>query len=183
MKSEDAGHPFLAFLNTVGDDGKTRHINSIDDGDALLAVLRAAGFDCDALDAPGRGQLATILTLRESCFAVFSALASGRRPGREDALFLETGIQTALQDAEFRFAPAGMSLRPGPLGGLQDALLLSAFDLLQSDDLCRLRECRRCTRLFLDHGRGRGRQWCAMARCGNRAKVEAFRARHRPETG
>jgi predicted RNA-binding Zn ribbon-like protein len=62
---------------------------------------------------------------------------------------------------------------------LQDHLVLSLHDLLRRDDLVRLRECRRCTHLFLDHGRGRGRRWCAMARCGNRAKTEAFRARRR----
>jgi predicted RNA-binding Zn ribbon-like protein len=62
---------------------------------------------------------------------------------------------------------------------LQDHLVLSLHDLLRRDDLVRLRECRRCTHLFLDLGRGRGRRWCAMARCGNRAKTEAFRARRR----
>jgi len=58
---------------------------------------------------------------------------------------------------------------------------LSLIDLMQRADLSRLRECKRCTHLFLDHGRGQGRRWCSMARCGNRAKAETFRARQRAQ--
>jgi predicted RNA-binding Zn ribbon-like protein len=105
-------------------------------------------------------------------------MAAGRRPGREEALTLEAAIKSALQDASFTYGRRGLDLLPGPLGGLQDHIALAFFDLLQRDDLDRLRECRRCTHLFLDHGRGQGRRWCSMARCGNRAKVETYRARH-----
>nr|WP_272925142.1 CGNR zinc finger domain-containing protein [Streptomyces sp. SID8377] len=44
-----------------------------------------------------------------------------------------------------------------------------------------LRECARpeCTQVYLDHSRGRRREWCAMRTCGNRVKAAAFRARHR----
>jgi hypothetical protein len=86
----DAGHPALAFLNTVADTGKSRDTNTFADGEALVDQLRLGG------------------------------------------------------------------LEPGPLGGLHDTLVLGLMDLLQSDDLSRLRECRGCTHLFLDHGRGPG---------------------------
>jgi predicted RNA-binding Zn ribbon-like protein len=175
----EAGHPALAFLNTVTDDGKSRKTNSFADGAALLEQLVAVGLVPRGLPAPGARQVAELIALREATYAVLSAMAAGRKPGREDALMLETAIKTTLQDASFAFGPRGMAVVPGPLGGVQDHVVLALNDLLRRDDLDRLRECRRCTRLFLDHGRGRGRRWCAMSRCGNRAKTEAFRARQR----
>ncbi len=37
----------------------------------------------------------------------------------------------------------------------------------------------RCTLIFADHSRRRGRRWCSMATCGNRAKQAAHRDRLR----
>jgi predicted RNA-binding Zn ribbon-like protein len=38
-------------------------------------------------------------------------------------------------------------------------------------------EGKKCVLLFYDETRRRGRRWCSMAACGNRAKQEAFRKR------
>lgn len=172
------GHPALAFVNSVADDGKTRTRDSFADAAGLVALLAQAGLARPGTPAPGRGQMLDLIALREAAYGVLSALAAQRRPDREEALTLESAIKAAVQDAAFAFSAKGLSLGPGPLGGLQDRLALALFDLLQRDDLDRLRECPRCTHLFLDHGRGQGRRWCSMARCGNRAKAETFRARH-----
>lgn len=175
------GHPALAFLNTVTDDGKTRKHDSFADGAEFIEILEDAGFVPRGLPPPGPRQMTAIKALREAGHAVLSAMAAGRRPGREEALTLEAAIKSAVQDASFALGAKGVHLMPGPLGGLYDHLALALFDLMQRTDLDRLRECGRCTHLFLDHGRGPGRRWCSMARCGNRAKVESFRARHRAD--
>lgn len=173
------GHPALAFLNTVEDDGKTRKRDSFADGAEFVVLLQDAGLVPRGLPPPNPGQLTAIKSLREAGHAVLSAMAAGRRPGREEALTLEAAIKSAVQDASFTLGAKEFQILPGPLGGLHDRLALALLDLLQSPDLARLRECPRCTHLFLDHGRGPGRRWCSMARCGNRAKVESFRARQR----
>jgi predicted RNA-binding Zn ribbon-like protein len=36
-----------------------------------------------------------------------------------------------------------------------------------------------CGIVFADDSRSRSRRWCSMARCGNRAKVRAYRSRAR----
>jgi len=41
----------------------------------------------------------------------------------------------------------------------------------------RIRRCAGCGRVFRDDSRTGNRRWCSMLRCGNRAKVAAFRAR------
>jgi predicted RNA-binding Zn ribbon-like protein len=174
-----SGHPFLAFVNTVTDDGKTRDRDTFGTGEELLAQLQAAGLAV-AQETPGQGHLRALRHLREAGYSVLSAIAAGRRPPHEDRLALEAAIKSAMSDATLVFDGARSRWQGGPLGGLHDALALSAADLLQSADLSRLRECRRCTHLFLDHGRGTGRRWCSMARCGNRAKAQSFRERRRP---
>ncbi len=179
MTPGDFGHPALSFLNTVTDDGKTRARNSFARGDELLAELVACGLAPRGMQVPGAGQIAALMTLREAAYGVFSAMAAGRKPGREEALTLETAMKSALQDASFTFRGDGLSIAAGPLGGIYDRVALGLFDLMQRSDLDRIRECKRCTHIFLDHGRGRGRRWCSMARCGNRAKAATFRARQR----
>ncbi|QCI69487.1 hypothetical protein E8M01_29310 [Phreatobacter stygius] len=59
---------------------------------------------------------------------------------------------------------------------IRHRLALRLLHLLGGPELPRLRECTRCPWLFLDHGRGRGRSWCRMSTCGNRAKAERYRA-------
>jgi predicted RNA-binding Zn ribbon-like protein len=179
--AKEVGHPILSFLNTLSDDGKTRNRDSFATGQELLARLRAAGLPVPpAVEAPGAGQLRALRTLREAAYAVLSAMAAGRRPAREESLVLESAIKAAMGDATLAIDGHRAEWRAGPLGGLHDTLALGLADLLRSPDLERLRECRRCTHLFLDHGRGTGRRWCSMARCGNRAKAASFRERRRP---
>jgi predicted RNA-binding Zn ribbon-like protein len=176
-----AGHLFLSFVNTVADDGPTRRTDTFADGRALLAQLVAAGL-ADPPEAPGAGQMRSLLTLREAAYGLLSAVAAGRRPAHEDRLVVETAIKSAMADATLHLDGRTVTWRPGPMGGLHDHLALALADLLGSADLGRLRECRGCTRLFLDHGRGPGRRWCSMTRCGNRAKARGFRARRRART-
>lgn len=51
------------------------------------------------------------------------------------------------------------------------------------EDFTSIRECEghRCTLIFADHTRRRGRRWCSMAMCGNRAKQAAHRHRLKAE--
>jgi predicted RNA-binding Zn ribbon-like protein len=55
--------------------------------------------------------------------------------------------------------------------------------LLQSDAVDRLHQCGgpTCTWMFVDTSRSGRRKWCSMRDCGNRAKVRAYRQRHRDE--
>ena len=65
------------------------------------------------------------------------------------------------------------------------ALLLpvarSLADLVCTEDFTHVKACEgpECTLLFVDRTRGRGRRWCSMAVCGNRAKQAAHRKRSR----
>jgi predicted RNA-binding Zn ribbon-like protein len=173
-----ADHPFLAFVNSVDDDGKSRDINMFATGAELRALLAEAGVAVPAA-APDPAEMRALMQFREAAYAVLSARAAHRTPPRAESLVVEQAVKAALGDGSFGFGGPALQIAPDPAGGLLDRLALSLFDLTISPDFERLSECRRCTRLFIDRGRGRGRRWCDMARCGNRAKAESFRARKR----
>jgi predicted RNA-binding Zn ribbon-like protein len=64
-----------------------------------------------------------------------------------------------------------------------DTLLLpianSMAELVCNEDFSLISGCEgaTCTLFFIDRARGRGRRWCSMAVCGNRAKQAAHRKR------
>jgi predicted RNA-binding Zn ribbon-like protein len=68
-----------------------------------------------------------------------------------------------------------------------ESLLLPIAEALArcvcDEDFANIRACEghRCTLIFADHTRRRGRRWCSMAMCGNRAKQAAHRHRLKAE--
>jgi len=64
-----------------------------------------------------------------------------------------------------------------------DSLLIplarSLAELVCAEDFTYVKACEgpTCSLLFIDRTRGRGRRWCSMAVCGNRAKQAAHRKR------
>ncbi len=60
-----------------------------------------------------------------------------------------------------------------------------AVHLLAHNDEGRIRECAAddCALVFYDESRTNNRRWCSMQRCGNRAKVRAFRTRSTSAAG
>jgi predicted RNA-binding Zn ribbon-like protein len=66
-----------------------------------------------------------------------------------------------------------------------ESLLLPVGEALArcvcDEDFTNIRACEGhvCTLIFADRTRGRGRRWCSMAVCGNRAKQAAHRDRLR----
>lgn len=59
------------------------------------------------------------------------------------------------------------------------AIAREAVALFAPEERERIRECAAddCSFVFYDESRSNNRRWCSMARCGNRAKVRAHRAK------
>ncbi len=182
------GHPALDFLNPVDDHGKTRNSSCIADWESFVGWSRASGlFSESELRALAtmagreecRAKLAEIHDLREIAHAVLRATAARTDPPRMALKTLEESIKGALARASLTARSSGFewTVRTDDPHWTIDGLALSVENLLRTADLERLRECGRCTWLFIDRGRGAGRRWCDMRTCGNRAKAEAFRKR------
>jgi predicted RNA-binding Zn ribbon-like protein len=183
------GELCLEFTNTVGDHSKTRDVERLTDWDAVLewAVAGGALNATEAQElrrigardsAAARRSLQSLLHFRNALFRVLSALAAGQRPVREDLEAVEIAVLGALRSAhliqESQTFEWAIRQSESPMKTPLARIALSTLRLLQGADLARLRECQRCSWLFVDRSKSHGRRWCRADACGNRARV----ARH-----
>lgn len=183
-------HPALWFVNTVDDAGKTRRESGIPDWPTLLAWAEVAGMvDADARAVlaaqteaeQADAEVAAVHALREAAWALLRAHAAGvTDPVAPERLAGD--LRWALDGATLVWDGQGWTWHADAAAfgsaRVRAAVALAVEDLLRRGaELARLRECGRCAALFLDHGRGKGRRWCRMETCGNRAKAARHRAR------
>jgi predicted RNA-binding Zn ribbon-like protein len=185
----------LDLANTWGSrhDSGTDRLRSYRD---LLAWAEQGGLLADgeldqlvgqagARRADAEGVLRRAVELREAVFGAFSRIAAGDEPEPEQLEVLNRELATALP--RLRLRPGDGCCRwewSAPEGALDRMLwpvARSAAELLTSAGLDRVRQCasETCSWLFVDGSRNRGRKWCDMASCGNRAKARRYYARHR----
>jgi predicted RNA-binding Zn ribbon-like protein len=186
------GHPALDFLNTTATPRDAR-VEWLAGGKDLLDWLEAAGLieageaarfrgpkDRRALDEVAR----KAREFREWLRGFVTAHLG--EPLRATAALGPLNRLLALENSFLRVEVAGGRLvsrrvrRWESPGELLLPLAEAAADLVSGEDfrlLIRACEGGACTLLFLDRTKARGRRWCSMAVCGNRAKAAAHRAR------
>jgi predicted RNA-binding Zn ribbon-like protein len=192
-----ADSPGLDFLNSIATPVDAP-VDWLDSGDGLVAWLAQANLvPTHALNA--LAQQATPKELDEVAdqaralrewFRAFVRKHMGR-PLTPRAM-RELGPLNTLLERDEMFSR--IALRPDGDGGrleLQmtrlwrspESLLLPIGEALARcvchEDFATIRACEGhlCTLIFADHTRRRGRRWCSMALCGNRAKQAAHRHR------
>lgn len=185
------GAPCVDFVNTLnghrdGPLGEPRH-EYLNDYRDLVLWSRHAGIlaqeDAETLltqanQRPQEAQRALdeAIFLRETLYRIFKSL-SASVPFRQDDLekLNRTRVKVLTQSRIVAY-PGGFRIDwrndPPALDVMLTPLVLSAADLLTSDDLGKLRECDGdgCDWLFVDRSRNHLRRWCSMDHCGNRAK-------------
>jgi predicted RNA-binding Zn ribbon-like protein len=187
-----AGDLALDFVNTVGGNDSTAHLDAIDTYELLLVwSVRAGAIGQDQADALHRRArrrsaeadevMARARALRASLYAVFHDLLAD-----EPIVSSWTQVRPVLADAVARAEPArddeGLSWSWAGVTGLDAPLLPvahAAASLVTSPRAAMLRQCGRCRWLFLDQSRNHGRRWCDMRTCGMAQKVERQAERRR----
>jgi predicted RNA-binding Zn ribbon-like protein len=145
--------------------------------------LREAGLIDPAVHLRESG-LVELRELRDAIYRIGHAAAERRAPSRNDLRLLN---QTAQRGEAVPQLRDDWSIRALGTDAFNTALATLARDAIAifGDEMerARLRTCEQsdCAGLFLDRSRGERRRWCSMARCGNRAKVAAFRKRNKEE--
>lgn len=164
----DAGADSLDF--TSGPDSEVRHWLA-----ERFDRLPAGSLTSDEI---GERELVDALGLRAAIARLAAASADRVALAPDDVdtinLFAATPDVPPVLAGGRRQAGAG-SIR---VGQALSSLARDAVAMLGADD-DRLRRCDAddCRMVFHDESRTGSRRWCSMARCGNRAKVRAFRAR------
>jgi len=185
------GHPALDFVNTLGGARQGPWDDEwLVDYRHLAAWLAHSGLLPESAVTPllDRGNAdrteaqrvhADTLVLREAVYRVFAALLHHAQPPAEDVAVLAGAYREALASARLAVSRdhtdwiwEGDELRRALWQPAH-----AAIDLLRSERLERLSQCRNCRWLFLDTSKNRSRRWCSMAHCGSEAKVRAARAR------
>lgn len=145
-----------------------------------------------AKNAPGWGTLPGKKrgSLRDDAQRLREALRQMFRRAERDGKVAPRDVETLNRLLE-RFPAAGRIDRSNgdwtmnwesQAGGTEKifyAIVKSAAELVASGRWRAVRECASdtCTWMFLDTSKNHSRRWCEMARCGNRDKVQRFRAR------
>lgn len=145
------------------------------------------------LGAEGRpGEAATsferAVSLRETVYRVFFAIARGEDPDPSDLDLLSTAHVGALERHHIRGTEDGGFGWVGVEGtdDLEEPLwqvVLSATSLLTSGPLDRVKACPveegGCGWLFRDASKNKSRRWCAIGDCGTRVNMRKLYARKR----
>jgi predicted RNA-binding Zn ribbon-like protein len=174
----DAGRIALDLMATLGN----RCAERLPDPAALEQWLLAAGL----VQAPCRadvGDVARVRALRGALFGVVEAVLRDTPPAVADLDTINAAAaaparvpRLALTDGELRSELAASSVSE-----ILGEIARDAIDLLTGRQRSLLRECAAddCSGIYVDTSRGKTRRWCSTARCGNRARVAAHRARRR----
>jgi predicted RNA-binding Zn ribbon-like protein len=163
----------LDFANTVeGDPPEKDHLRSYAD---LVTWARRAGV----LPATVRpdGDLERARELRAALYAVFGAMAAGRRPPRRALAALlrihaDAVREGTIEDGDWAWSGRHPDRPLWPIA-------VAAVDLLRSERIGRLKRCANCNWLFLDRSRNGSRRWCSMDECGVHTKMRRYRAARR----
>src|SRR5688500_5859555 len=140
-----------------------------------------AGVGLDVETAPTEDDLIRVRSLREHLDALFRSALAGARPPADAVAEINSVVacgvpRLSATRARFRLAsPASAGRALDPVMAL---IATDAIRILVGGDRRDLRVCAAddCRMLYLAHGR-RARRWCSSARCGNRSRVAAHRAR------
>lgn len=179
-----ANDVLLDFLNTVGDHNKDRSEEKLASWEDVLSWANYGGLitneeaQCLDLLAGQENSLTRLREFREASFDLISSVAGGTEAPVDCIQVVEKSVHLALSVSRFSKDELVWKINLPEAGSelVGHRLALHLFKLLGSPDLLKIRECNRCSWLFIDRGRGSGRVWCRMAGCGNRAKAERFRA-------
>jgi predicted RNA-binding Zn ribbon-like protein len=174
--SFDAGRISLDLLATLSNRRDERLAGPSDLGEWLVA-----GGLAEPSCHVNAGDLERVRALRAAVFAVVEADLRGERPEAAD---LETvNAAAAVPAGAPRLVAAGGGLvrqRAEPdVTEILGSVARDAIDLLGGPQRALLRECAAddCSGIYVDSSPARTRRWCSAARCGNRARVAAHRAR------
>jgi predicted RNA-binding Zn ribbon-like protein len=171
-----SGRRCLDFLGTLKHRGSSRAEELLTSPQRLSDWALQAGL-VDTVIEITDDELAAAIALREATYRIVTARLDGGRPEVADADLLNG--RASQPQLTPRLHPDGSVSRVSTASQLLARLAADLLDLLAGPDIDKVKRCSHpnCTRLYIDSSRGQNRHWCGMSTCGNKVKVQAFRAR------
>ncbi len=146
---------------------------------AVLSEWAVAAGLVDAGIAVTDHDLASAIEVREAIYRTATARLDDRQPTAADVELLNK--QASQPQLTPRLLPDGTTSREGTAPQLLASLAADLLELLAGPEIGNVKRCAHpnCSLLYVDSSRAKNRHWCGMATCGNKVKVQAFRARQR----
>jgi predicted RNA-binding Zn ribbon-like protein len=190
-----AGHLALDFANTLDyRSDAERRVELLPTYERFLAFASQSGvitgeqarsFLVKSGKRDARRTLEQAIELRETLYALFRSVATGKAPGRSwlrtfNRFLVDARVPEAIVWHKPDFIRGCRDLGEAPDGPLWP-IIDAAANLLTSPDRHHIRECSEetCRWLFLDRSKNHSRRWCDMRICGNRSKSRRFHAKQR----
>jgi len=120
-----------------------------------------------------------IIRSRESIHNIFNCISRGEKP-------LPDSLQIFTEKLHFSFERVSITIKANRKVSeswsekVVDLLtplvpiVKSAYELLNSDKLGRVKECDNCGWLYLDKSKNNSRKWCSMLTCGSSDKARRY---------
>jgi predicted RNA-binding Zn ribbon-like protein len=161
-----------AFVNTLD---RENGIEGLAEPEALRQLL--ADFEL-ADRRVSAAELARAIEIRDALRGVFLERAGVARLGPAGAARLAEAMDAARPGLSVEGGALRMRPRAGGVDGALGELLMRVHAASLDGSLRRLKACRRdpCHWLFWDCSPPASGVWCSMSICGNRTKVQRFRA-------
>jgi predicted RNA-binding Zn ribbon-like protein len=121
-------------------------------------------------------ELKRIISVRELLYRIFYKLALEEMPSNNDLAHFNNELSLSLRYLKIGFTEVlkvteNWNDKSFNLLYTLHPLLKSAYDLLISDTLNRLKECKHCGWIYMDKSKNNSRLWCNMKTCGNTVKT------------
>ncbi|MCE7011017.1 ABATE domain-containing protein [Kibdelosporangium philippinense] len=174
----DGGRRCLDFVNTLRDRYTSGREQLTDP--ALLAEWLVAAGHAERRHRVTAEELALARELREA----IDRLARGETKAADVRLVNQMAAELPVPQLQIHADGPQRVLRfsQGPVRAILAELATDAIDLVASNGLVRICASDTCGVRFVDASPKHNRQWCSMARCGNRAKARAHYARRKSST-
>jgi predicted RNA-binding Zn ribbon-like protein len=172
------GRISLSFVGTLGDRASAPS-ERLTDPSALSAWLTLAGLQPPNLPVTPAA-LRRAIRLREAIARTVAAIHAGDHPPAADVASINAAAKNVAPIALDPQTLRAVTAARDPIYAALAAIARDAIELLTNEEeRKRLRTCAlpTCASIFLTPAGRRPRRWCSMPRCGNRAKVAAWRKR------
>ncbi|MGL5930691.1 MAG: CGNR zinc finger domain-containing protein [Dermatophilaceae bacterium] len=178
----DAGRPSLDLVATLAGRRGERLPDPASLDEWLLA-RRLTATRCHA----GTDDLERTRRLRARLLTLLEAQLAGELPESADVEAVNAAAAVPAQAPRLMLGSDGVELDVGRPRVIEilGVIARDAIDLLTGPQRELLRECadEACRGVYVDASPARTRRWCSSARCGNRARVAAHRARRATASG
>lgn len=190
----DGGWLCLDFINTVHDyteekpfDYLTSYVDFLDWSEKVGLLTPSLRKELESYAHKNQEQAenthAHLIEARKVLYELFFAIARNKIPDGNAQADFNSLLPETMSHLHLKVTqPSDVQTQWQKHNNLKYPLypiVKSAYDLLTSELLERVKECGSCGWLFLDQSKNKSRKWCSMETCGSNVKAKRYYHRNK----